>query len=133
MRPHGLLCGWLSIYPPVDAAGHYLLTRISRNGLMSAAGFYSESPTRNQWDGVAECYSIYSFRQLAILFKAPEQQNGAAEWNRHSETLQRRFHEIFWQRDHFAEYLQPEHGLVDSHGLSDVNWAAIGFEVATEE
>ena len=125
---------WLAEHiSPLDAAGRYLLTRISRNGLMSGAGFYSESPPRNQWDGVIQCYSIYSFRQLAILFKALEQQSAAAEWNRHSETLQRRFHEIFWQRDHFAEYLHPEHGLVDSHGLSDVNWAAIGFEVATEE
>ena len=28
-------------------------------------------------------------------------------------------------------YIHPGHGLVDLHGLSDVNWAAIGFEIAT--
>src|SRR5208337_3699421 len=33
--------------------------------------------------------------------------------------------------DHFGEYVHPEHGLVDSHGLSDVNWAAVAFGVAT--
>ena len=31
------------------------------------------------------------------------------------------------------EYIHPEHGLVDSHGLSDVNWAAVAFGVATDE
>jgi hypothetical protein len=125
---------WLAEHvSPLDAAGRYLLTRISRNGLMSGAGFYSESPPRNQWDGVTQCYGIYSFRQLAILCEALGKQSAAAEWNRHADTLQRRFLEVFWQHDHFAEYLHPEHGLVDSHGLSDVNWAAIGLEIATEE
>jgi hypothetical protein len=40
---------------------------------------------------------------------------------------------MFWQRDHFAEYVHPEHGLVDLHGLSDVNWAAIGLGIAHDE
>ena len=32
--------------------------------------------------------------------------------------------------DHFGEYIHPERGLVDCHGLSDVNWAAVAFGVA---
>ena len=36
----------------------------------------------------------------------------------------------FWREDHFGEYIHPERGLVDCHGLSDVNWAAVAFGVA---
>jgi len=42
------------------------------------------------------------------------------------------FRTLFWKEDHFAEYIHPEHGVVDSHGLSDVNWAVIGLGVANE-
>jgi hypothetical protein len=35
--------------------------------------------------------------------------------------------------NHFAEYVHPEHGVVDLHGLTDVNWAAIGLSVATDD
>jgi len=31
----------------------------------------------------------------------------------------------FWMSDHFAEYFNPAHGYVASHGLTDVDWAAI--------
>ena len=40
--------------------------------------------------------------------------------------------EAFWRDDHFGEYLHPEHGLVDTHGLSDVNWAAVAFDLADD-
>ena len=40
--------------------------------------------------------------------------------------------EAFWREDHFGEYVHPEHGLVDTHGLSDVNWAAVAFGLADE-
>jgi hypothetical protein len=125
---------WLGEHlPSMDAAGRYLLTRIAPNGLMSGAGFYTESPPRNQWDGVNQCYGIHGLRQLASLNSESGKREAAAEWNRHADTLQKRFLQVFWQRDHFAEYLHPQYGLVDSHGLSDVNWAAIGLEIATEE
>jgi hypothetical protein len=38
----------------------------------------------------------------------------------------------FWRHDHFAEYVHAERGLVDSHGLSDVNWAAVALGVAND-
>jgi hypothetical protein len=57
--------------PTLGAAGRYLLTRISPNGLLSGAGFYMESPPRNQWDGVTQCYAVHAFRQLsAPAFRA---------------------------------------------------------------
>jgi len=119
--------------PALEAAGQHILTRISPNGLMGGAAFYLEMPPRNQWDGVTQCYAIHAFRQLAAVNEALGRRDAAATWNRHADALRARFLEVFWQRDHFAEYVHPEHGLVDSHGLSDVNWAAIGLEVARED
>jgi hypothetical protein len=39
----------------------------------------------------------------------------------------------FWVNDHFAEYFNPQHGLIASHGLTDADWAAIATGVATAE
>lgn len=114
----------------LERTGRYLLSRIASNGLMSGAGFYTESPPRNQWDGITQCYAIYAFRQLARLVRNAGRQDAAAEWERHAQRLSERFGQVFWRSDHFAEYVHPEHGVVDSHGLSDVNWAAIGLGVA---
>jgi len=119
--------------PTLEATGKYLLTRLSPNGLLSGAGFYMESPPRNQWDGVTQCYAVHAFRQLSALCKVLGNQDSATAWSHHADALRRRFLEIFWQHDHFAEYLHPEHGLVDSHGLSDANWAAIGLEIARDD
>ncbi|HUZ47039.1 MAG TPA: hypothetical protein VMW54_10425 [Terriglobia bacterium] len=125
--------GWLvEKMPALEAAGHYLLTRITSNGLLGGAGFYIESPPRNQWDGVTQCYGVRAFRQLAALNEVLHRREAAAVWNRHADALQARFHKAFWQGDHFIEYVHPDHGPVDSHGLADVNWAAIGLDVATD-
>jgi len=117
----------------LESAGKYLLSRISPNGLLGGAGFYTESPPRNQWDGITQCYGIYAFRQLAALTGALGRRDSAAAWTGHAARLSKSFHETFWRRDHFAEYVHPERGVVDSHGLSDVNWAAIGLGVAGEK
>jgi hypothetical protein len=119
--------------PALEATGRYLLTRISPNGLMGGAGFYVETPPRNQWDGVTQCYAVWAFRQLASLNGSLGKPDAASTWNRYADTLRGRFLEVFWRGDHFAEYVHPEHGLVDAHGLSDVNWAAVGLGVATED
>ncbi|MDB6023991.1 MAG: hypothetical protein JWM68_214, partial [Verrucomicrobiales bacterium] len=119
-------------FPSIEAAGNYLLSRISPNGLMAGAGFYMESPPRNQWDGVTQCYGVFAFRQLAAMSRAFGKRRVAPDWKGHAAKLSARFNEVFWKQNHFAEYVHPEHGLVDSHGLSDVNWAAIGLDVASE-
>jgi len=119
--------------PTLEAAGRYLLTRISPNGLMSGAGFYVEAPPRNQWDGVTQCYAVHAFRQLAALCRVLRKTDAAGVWMGHADALRSRFLEVYWQRDHFAEYAHPEHGLVDLHGLTDVNWAAIGLDVARDD
>ena len=57
-------------------------------------------------------------------------QASEAAWSGHADKLAKTFMAAFWREDHFGEYVHPEHGLVDSHGLSDVNWAAVAFGVA---
>jgi hypothetical protein len=118
---------WLKEYQPsIELAGKYVLSRKASNGLISGAGFYMESPPRNQWDGVTQCYAVHAFRLVAELL-------GDEIWTKHADELAANFRKVFWRDDHFAEYVHPEHGVVDSHGLSDVNWAAVAWAVATDE
>lgn len=125
---------WLSEkLTSIESAGKYLLSRKSTNGFISGAGFYIECPPRNQWDGVTQCYCVGAFRRLADMYARLGKMEMADSWRREANILAERFRSIFWQGDHFAEYVHPEHGVVDLHGLSDVNWASVGFDVATEE
>ena len=80
---------------------------------------------------MTQCYTIHAFRELARLFRSAGDSAKANEWTGQADKLTRTFIEAFWREDHFGEYVHPEHGLVDSHGLSDVNWAAVAFGVAT--
>ena len=123
---------WLTAkLPSLDRASKYLLSRKSANGLIAGAGFYTEMPPRHQWDGVAQCYVVHVFRKCARLHAALGQTAAAARWTAEAETLAAKFREVFWRGDHYAEYVHPERGMVDLHGLSDVNWAAIAYDVAT--
>jgi hypothetical protein len=88
-------------------------------------------PPRHQWDGVAQCYVVHVFNTCAWLNDALGRTEAAARWRGEAEKLAFRFREIFWRGDHFAEYIHPERGVVDLHGLSDVNWAAVAYDVAT--
>ena len=117
----------------LEAAGNYLASRVSPNGLIGGAGFYLEAPPRNQWDGVTQCYVIQVFRQLAAMNRVIGRDEKAAEWTQKADKLSNRFNKLFWVNDHYAEFIHPVHGLVDKHGLTDVNWAAIAFRVASEE
>jgi hypothetical protein len=123
---------WLaSKLASLELAATYLLSRKSENGLVAGAGFYTEMPPRHQWDGVAQCYVVHVLHQCAKLNDALGRTSAAARWCAEAETLAARFREVFWRGDHFAEYVHPEHGVIDLHGLSDVNWAAVAYEVAT--
>lgn len=116
----------------IEATAKYLLTQKDKNGLMGGAGFYVELPPRYQWDGVTQCYAIHAFRELARLFGAAGDSARQSVWSAEANKLTDAFHAAFWREDHFGEYVHPEHGLVDSHGLSDVNWAAVAFGVADD-
>jgi hypothetical protein len=114
-------------------AAKYLLSRRGTNGLISGSGFYSEQPPRNSWDGVTQCYVIHAFRELARIIRASGHKPESDAWLVDAaDSITKSFSSTYWRDDHFGEYIHPERGLVDSHGLSDVNWAAVAFGIATD-
>jgi hypothetical protein len=100
--------------------------------LIGGSGFYIEAPPREGCDGVTQCYAVHAFRRLASLFRAAGDKAQGAVWSGHADKLANAFLMAFWREDHFGEYVHPEHGLVDTHGLSDVNWAAVAFGLADD-
>jgi hypothetical protein len=120
--------------PSIELAAKYLLSRKSDNGLIAHSGFYTEVPPRYGWDGVAQCYVVHAFRELARICSENKvaDQARAKTWNDEADILAKVFVKTFWQKDHFAEYVHQDRGLVDTHGLSDTNFAAIAFRIADE-
>lgn len=116
----------------IAAAADSILSFKSDNGLIGGSGFYTELPPRHGWDGVAQCYAIHAFREMARLCGAIADHAGRDAWSARAEDLTAKFNAAFWRDDHYAEYIHIERGLVDAHGLSDVNWAAVAFGVADE-
>jgi hypothetical protein len=114
----------------VESAAKYLLTMKKDRGLIGGSGFYVEAPPREGCDGVTQCYCAHAFRELARLCRAAGEKEKEAAWTARADELIKAFVQAFWRGDHFGEYVHPEHGLVDSHGLSDTNWAAVAFGVA---
>ena len=113
--------------PSVESAARFLGTLRQDSGLIGGSGFYIEAPPREGCDGITQCYAVHAFRQLARLFRAAEEPTKAVEWRAQADKLAKAFTKGFWREDHFGEYVHPERGLVDTHGLSDVNWAAVAF------
>ena len=114
----------------LESAAAFLLTLLQHNGLIGGSGFYIEAPPRQGCDGVTQCYAVHAFRRLAGLFCAAGEVAPESKWSGCADALAQAFNELFWCEDHFGEYVHPEHGLVDAHGLSDVNWAAVAFGLA---
>ncbi len=114
----------------VESAARFLLTLRRDGGLLGGSGFYVEAPPREGCDGVTQCYAVHAFRQLSRLFHATGDTSKAVAWTSEADKLAKAFEEAFWREDHFGEYVHPGHGLVDTHGLTDVNWAAVAFGVA---
>jgi hypothetical protein len=116
----------------LKSAAKFLLTLRQDSGLIGGSGFYIEAPPREGCDGVTQCYAVHAFRRLASLFRAAGDKAQGAVWSGHADKLANAFLMAFWREDHFGEYVHPEHGLVDTHGLSDVNWAAVAFGLADD-
>src|SRR4051812_16823023 len=119
--PHGWLQERMdSIY----RAAKYLLSRKAKNGLISGSGFYSEQPPRTSWDGVTQCYVIHALKEAARPLVAAGDKARSDWWLvEAADNLTKSFVAEFWRGDHFADYIHSKHGLIDSHGLSDVNWS----------
>jgi hypothetical protein len=117
----------------VESAARFLLTLQKDSGLIGGSGFYIEAPPREGCDGVTQCYAVHAFRKLAKLFRSAGERTKEAVWSAQADKLAKTFVKVFWREDHFGEYVHPEHGLVDDHGLSDVNWAAVAFGLADDQ
>lgn len=117
----------------IEATAKYLMSQVGSNGLMAGSGFYTELPPREGFDGVTQCYAVHAFRELARVMRAVGKKKEAIDWSGHADQLAKAFVTAFWREDHFGEYVHIERGLVDLHGLSDTNWAAVAFGVADDK
>lgn len=70
---------------------------------------------------------------MADLYTAVEEPSLAAFWRAEADGVREAFIKYFWRGEKFAEYIHPTGGPVDWHGMSDVDFAAIGFGLATPE
>ncbi len=116
----------------LTAAAQCVSDRTSENGLIAGSGFYMEMPPRYGWDGITQCYVVHAWRELSRLCGAAGDSDGQAKWGQRADRLRNQFVATFWRDDHFAEYVHADRGLVDAHGLSDVNWAAVAFGLAEQ-
>lgn len=125
---------WLSEQIPfINRSADHLLSLTTAAGAVQGAGYYIERPTRIESDGVAQCYAVDAFRRVADLNRVLGDTSAARKYGQVAQRIQRHFQTRFWVGDHFAEYLHPQRGVIASHGLTDVDWAAIATNVATAE
>ena len=125
---------WLEAQlPSVNLAADHLASLTTEEGAVKGAGYYVEHPTRIEFDGVAQCHAVDAFRRIAALNRVVGDEVKARRYDELAGRIQRHFITRFWIKDHFAEYLDPVRGLISSHGLTDVDWAAIATGVVTPE
>jgi len=116
--------------PSVNRAAGFLASLTSPEGAVRGGGYYVERPPRLDQDGVTQCYAVDAFTIAASLNRIAANDSAAARYDELAGRIRRRFVGKFWVGDHFAEYINPEHGVVANHGLTDVDWAAIATGVA---
>jgi hypothetical protein len=101
--------------------------------MVGGGGYYVERPPRLGFDGVAQPHAADAFLRAAALNRVLGDEAAASRLSRIAERIRTDFIAQFWLGDHFSEYIHPEHGRVDLHGLTDTDWAALAFGMATEE
>ena len=125
---------WLEAQlPSVNLAADYLASLVGDQGAVKGAGYYVERPTRIESDGVTQCHAVDAFNRVAALNRVVGDDAKAKHYEKLADRIQRHFVTRFWVGDHFAEYLHPQRGLIATHGLTDVDWAALALDVATPE
>lgn len=123
--------GWLQAnLPSVNLAGEFLASLTTSEGLVKGGGYYVEMPSRLEFDGVAQCHAAEAFRRLAALNRVAGDTRPARRYESLAARITKCFRRRFWARDHFAEYIHPERGVIDNHGLTDTNWAALATAIA---
>jgi hypothetical protein len=131
---HTLDRDWLKAQiDSVNLAADYLATLVNAEGRVGGAGYYVERPTRISSDGVAQCHAIDAFRRVAALNRVLGNEQVATGYEQTADRIQSYFTREFWADTHFAEYWHPQHGSIASHGLTDVDWAALATGVASAQ
>ena len=72
-------------------------------------------------------------REVVRLCAMAGDDRGAAAWSHEADTCYVDIPSNVLAGDHFAEYLHPGRGVVDCTGFTDVDFAAIALNVATDE
>lgn len=127
---------WLtSQLPSVNLSADHLASLVDDRGAVRGAGYYIERPARIEYDGVAQCHAVDAFRRVAALNRVAGDAESAGKYEKLAERVKRHFVSRFWvkEKGQFAEYDNPQHGLISRHGLTDVDWAAVALDVATPE
>jgi len=127
---------WLTAQlPSVNLSADHLASLVDDRGAVRGAGYYIERPARIEYDGVAQCHAVDAFRRVASLNRVMGDAERAKKYEDLAERVRRHFVSRFWvkEKGQFAEYDNPQHGLISEHGLTDVDWAAIALDVATSE
>jgi len=125
---------WLSAQmPSIHRAAGQLASLIDARGAVGGGGYYVERPSRLGCDGVAQSHAIDAFSRVAEFNRLLGDEDKAHHYETLSNRIRHHFTTHFWMGDHFAEYDHPERGLIDRHGLSDSDWAALALGTATPE
>ncbi|TSJ43514.1 hypothetical protein FO440_04815 [Mucilaginibacter corticis] len=117
----------------VNLSADYLSKMVTKEGLVGGAGYYLERPTRIEFDGVAQCHVADAFFRLSVLNKVVKDDKSAFKYKRISDLIRANFRKRFWVGDHFAEYINPDKGIVSNHGLTDCDWSAVAFGLASKQ
>lgn len=125
---------WLrSQIASVNLSADFLARLTSENGAVKGGGYYVERPARLDYDGVTQPHAIDAFHRTASLNRLVGDAKAANRYDEIAERIRSHFISRFWTKDHFGEYIHPERGMIDSHGLSDTNWAALAFGSVTPQ
>lgn len=117
----------------VNLAADHLASLVTEQGRVKGAGYYLERPTRIESDGVAQCYAVDAYRRVAALNRVLGDEASGRRYDELAGRIEKNFVAQFWAKDHFAEYLHPQRGLIANHGLTDVDWAALATGIAMPE
>jgi len=117
----------------INLTADYLATLITSEGAVRGAGYYIERPTRVEYDGVSACHAADAFHRVSLLNAIAGNMKIARKYQKLADRIEYFFRTRFWLKDHFAEYIHPDKGVISNHGLTDVDWSSIALDMATEE
>jgi hypothetical protein len=125
---------WLTTnLPSINLSGDNLASLVTKDGSVAGAGYYIERPVRIEYDGVAQCHAVDAFYRLSAMNAVAGDKKAEKKYYDLASLIEQNFRTRFWMTDHFAEYINPVHGKIDTHGLTDADWSSIATKTATRE